>query len=523
VGLLGKVTGELLAVLQLDPHTPVRVIVRGDPDLLTAAATRHNVTVLRVLGNFVVVSANAKDVEALAQETAVETMSLDRPVVSAMALTDTTVGAGKVRAGTLGYPGVTGRGIGVAVLDSGIAQHDALASKVVAAVSFVPDDANTDDRFGHGTHIAGIIAGRPAPARGVTTEYRGGIAPGAHLINVRVLGDTGLGLTSNVIAGLEWVVANRTRYNIRVVNLSLGQTITGPCAVDPLCRSVQWAVQRGVIVVASAGNRGKSPDGHAVLGTVTSPGNSPFAITVGALNMWGTADRGDDTVTTYSSRGPTAFDFLIKPDVVAPGNKIVSLEADGGFLATQYSALHVGGSGSNGYTRMSGTSMAAGVVSGGVALLAEAVPGLTFAHAKLLLQSTASLMPKEGLTASGAGSVDFWTARRLAASSWTTTVPTSLIGRLLAKAGAVPFWDLAQRYLAPAIGSSAANQIMWGDALYDVGGQQILWGDQIMWGDGVYDSEGQQILWGDQIMWGDMSNDPEGEQILWGDQIMWGE
>ncbi len=92
-------------------------------------------------------------------------------------------------------------------------------------------------------------------------------------------------------------------------------------------------------MVASAGNRGKSPDGHAVLGTVTSPGNSPFAITVGALNMWSTADRGDDTVTTYSSRGPTAFDFLIKPDVVAPGNKIVSLEADGGFLATNYSAL----------------------------------------------------------------------------------------------------------------------------------------------------------------------------------------
>src|SRR5581483_11749472 len=114
------------------------------------------------------------------------------------------------------------------------------------------------------------------------------------------------------------------------------------------------------IVVAAAGNAGKSADGqHEVLGGIASPGNSPFAITVGALNTWQTTNRSDDSLTTYSSRGPTRYDLAVKPDIVAPGNKIVSLEASGSYLSTNYSVLHVTGYGSNAYMRMSGTSMAA--------------------------------------------------------------------------------------------------------------------------------------------------------------------
>ena len=184
------------------------------------------------------------------------------------------------------------------------------------------------------------------------------------------------GSTSSVIAGLDWVIANRVQHRIRVVNLSLGHPVTGPCVTDPLCSSIARVVANGIVVVASAGNHGKTADGQAVLGGISSPGNSPMALTVGALNTWNTVIRSDDTVTTYSSRGPTAYDFVVKPDVVAPGNKIVSLEAPNGYLARNYGSLHVAGSGTNAYYRMSGTSMSAGMVSGAVALLLEAVPGL---------------------------------------------------------------------------------------------------------------------------------------------------
>ena len=144
-----------------------------------------------------------------------------------------------------------------------------------------------------------------------------------------MLNREGLGFTSDVIAGIQWVVANRAKYGIRVMNLSLGHPIQQPCAFDPLCLAAESAVASGVVVVASAGNAGKDDEGRTVLGSVSTPGNAPGVITVGALNTWNTVSRDDDTVTTYSSRGPTRFDMLLKPDVVAPGNKIVSLKAAG--------------------------------------------------------------------------------------------------------------------------------------------------------------------------------------------------
>ncbi len=177
------------------------------------------------------------------------------------------------------------------------------------------------DAFGHGTHVAGIIAGSPAPANGVAAEYAGGIAPRAKLINVKVLGADGIGFTSDVIDGIEWVVANRVRYNIRVINLSLGHPVMESCSTDPLCEAVNQAVQAGIVVVVAAGNDGKAPDGRTILGGISSPGNSPYAITVGALNTWGTVGRSDDTVAKFSSRGPTAYDLAVKPDIAAPGDE----------------------------------------------------------------------------------------------------------------------------------------------------------------------------------------------------------
>jgi serine protease AprX len=210
----------------------------------------------------------------------------------------------------------------------------------------------------------------------VTSEFSGGVAPGAHLVNVRVLGADGSGWTSSVLAGLDWVLKYRSTHRIRVVNLSLGHPVMGPCATDPLCSSIARLNAAGLVVVASAGNRGRGENGQPQLGTITSPGNSPFALTVGATNTWGTVMRSDDTVTTYSSRGPAPFDWTVKPDVVAPGNKIVSLEAKDSYLARNYGTSHVAGSGTNAYYRMSGTSMAAAMVSGSAALVLQAWSGM---------------------------------------------------------------------------------------------------------------------------------------------------
>ena len=253
-----------------------------------------------------------------------------------------------------------------------------------------------------------------APATGVAPEYAGGIAPGARLVNVRVLGADGTGYTSDVIDGIEWVVANRARYNIRVINLSLGHPVTEACATDPLCEAVNQAVQAGIVVVVAAGNAGQTPDGRAILGGISSPGNSPYAITVGALNTWGTVDRSDDTVATFSSRGPTAYDLAVKPDVAAPGTKILSLQADGAYLPAMYPSIHVAGSGNNAYMYLSGTSLAAPIVSGGVALLLQGSPHLSPAQVKFALQSGATAMTDAGLMGAGAGSVNFWASRQIA-------------------------------------------------------------------------------------------------------------
>src|SRR5262249_11423407 len=275
-------------------------------------------------------------------------------------------------------------------------------------------DASPNDEYGHGTHVAGIIAGANTKT---TPLFTGGIAPGANLINVRVLNDNGTGYTSDVLAGIDWVIANKSNYNIRVMNLSLGHPVTEPCATDPLCQAVGRAYAAGIVVVAAAGNYGMTPDGKKmILGGIVSPGNSPFAITVGALATMGTTNRSDDAVTTYSSRGPTEYDFTVKPDVAAPGNKIVSLEAYNSYLSKYYSGLHQAGSGTNAYMQLSGTSMAAPMVSGAVALLLQGTPSMNAAQVKFSLQIGATYMPDAGLIGGGAGSVNFWASRKFVAN-----------------------------------------------------------------------------------------------------------
>ena len=155
------------------------------------------------------------------------------------------------------------------------------------------------DFYGHGTHIAGIMAGNA----GTPAGFRG-MAPGAHIINLRVLAADGSGQSSSVMEAIDWAIENRARYGIRVLNMSLGHPAFEPAADDPLVQAVERAVQAGIVVVCSAGNLGKHPvTGQPIIGAINSPGNSPSVITVGALNTKGTPQRSDDEVATYSSRG----------------------------------------------------------------------------------------------------------------------------------------------------------------------------------------------------------------------------
>ena len=266
-------------------------------------------------------------------------------------------------------PPLTGQGITVAVIDSGIdTRHKALRNRVF----FASDDftgGDGDDRFGHGTHVAAIIAGQ-AGRTAETATYQG-IAPDAYLLNLRVLGDDGSGTVSSAIEAIDWAIEHRQAYNIRIINLSLGAPVLQPYRDDPLCEAVERAVKAGIVVVAAAGNFGRTTDGKSVLGGITSPANIPMAIAVGAIDTHGTAERSDDTVATFSSRGPTRYDLVMKPDVVAPGVHIVSAEAADSYLARTYPERHVSGSGSDAVIQLSGTSMSAGVVSGAAALILD--------------------------------------------------------------------------------------------------------------------------------------------------------
>jgi serine protease AprX len=526
-----------------------RVIVRGTDAELDALAYRYKLQILRRLDGAAVMFANSDELSKLAADAGVNLLSGDSEVKTSMSVSVKATAADQVWAGKSGLlgigaiAGVNGSGIGVAVVDSGISPHSALTNKVVANVSFVTGDSSVKDAFGHGTHIAGIIAGTGSVASSVTPLYTGGIAPGVKLINVRVLGANGTGLTSDVIAGINWAVNNRAAYNIRVINLSLGHPVFESAATDPLCLAVQKAVDAGIVVVASAGNSGKSADGRTVLGSITSPGNAPAALTVGALNTWGTVSRSDDSVTTYSSRGPTRFDNIVKPDVAAPGNKVISLEASGSNLSAMYPFLHKAGSGSNAYMQLSGTSMAAPMVSGAVALLLQGTPKMSTAQVKLAMQSGASYVASGGLLGAGAGSANFWTARQAASSGLVSGLVNTLVGGLLTPPSGASFWDggtLSKRLyggsgirllslLEAPLAWLNPSMLKYGD-LNLVGllnplrlvtpkmlqyGQIGSWtnNQQIIWGDTIYDPQGQQIIWGDA----DYTDD---NQIIWGDAVL---
>src|SRR5581483_9416362 len=190
---------------------------------------------------------------------------------------------------------------------------------------------SANDQYGHGTHVAGIVAGTGKNSSGQKDIYTfRGIADGVNLINLRVLDKNGAGTDSQAIAAIEMAIQLKSQYNIRVINLSLGRPVYESYTLDPLCQAVEQAWQAGIVVVAAAGNDGRNDAaGTGGYGTIEAPGNDPYVITVGAMNTMGTPSPADDKMASYSSKGPTLFDRVAKPDIVAPGNRIISVSGGG--------------------------------------------------------------------------------------------------------------------------------------------------------------------------------------------------
>jgi len=469
---------------------------------------------------------------ALAKDPDVAYISLDRAVWATATVTDFYDQA--VLAPYAWSKNLSGSGIGVAVIDSGInAGKDftlasGTGSRIVYNQSFVGGQTTANDLYGHGTHVAGILAGNGTNSRG--TKFRKtfmGIADNVNLINLRVLDQNGGGLDSSVIAAIQRAISLKSKYNIRVINLSLGRPVYESYELDPLCQAVEAAWKAGIVVVVAAGNEGRNnsarTDGY---GTIAAPGNDPYAITVGAMKPMGTSTRADDLIASYSSKGPTLFDHVVKPDVVAPGNLVISVLASSTATLVKAAPENIvalnsystTAKGASSYFTLSGTSMATPVVSGAVALLLQKNGSLTPDQVKARLMKSAyktfprystAKDPTTGKTYTsqydiftvGAGYLDIQ-----AALSSTDLAPAAFGS---AKSPSVARDKSKNVYLV------TGSSILWGGSV--TWGTSVVWGTSVLWGTSV---AGESILWGSSAPWG--SSVDGGYSVLWGTSIIWG-
>jgi len=309
---------------------------------------------------------------------------------------------------------LTGVGVGVALVDTGVAPVEGLRTpgRVVNGpdLSFDSQDDSTAylDGYGHGTHLAGIIAGRDASVRsGQEGKDWGfvGIAPDATLVNVKVGAADGAVDVTQVIAAIDWVVQHRAEHGVRVLNLSYGTPSRQGSTLDPLAHAVENAWRAGIVVVVAAGNDGAA-DGEQPL---TMPAADPYVLSVGSSDHRGTGRAGDDVVGAWSNEGTAAR----RPDIVAPGKSLVSLRVPGGVADTAFPTGRVSTDPSGRLFRGTGTSQSAAVVSGAVALLLQRAPWLTPDRVKALLVASADPLAADASPAQGAGEVDLVRALRL--------------------------------------------------------------------------------------------------------------
>ena len=443
----------------------------------------------------------------------------------------------------------TGAGVTVAFIDSGITPYntDLNPNRVRAFVDFVGGQWSKYDDNGHGTHVTGIVAGSGK----LSASKYAGIAPGASIVSLKVLNSAGEGSVGNILKALDWVYRNGKAYGVRVVNMSVGASVTESYYTDPLTLATKALVDSGITVVAAAGNNGKNSGGQAQWGGISSPGNAPWVLTVCAFSTKGSYDTSDDAMADFSSAGPTAVDFSAKPDICAPGVGIVSTSAPGstlfqaGLLATPTPWLIAGSvpTGFLPYESLTGTSMATPFVSGAVALMLQANPNLTPNLIKGILEFTAiskkGVSPlKQGagfMNVSNAVAMAYLAARTATPVTTTATITTGTNDSRLVTATA------ATKIPIPA---TWAKHIMWGNHMVSGGvinptgsawrlGVEWGWaktsgddGDNIVWGTA---GDGDNIVWGtadggDNIVWGTSG---DGDNIVWGtaddgDNIVWG-
>lgn len=288
--------------------------------------------------------------------------------------------------------GLTGKGVGLAVVDTGIFPHPDLADRIVAFKDMIDGKSWAYDDQGHGTHVAGDAAGSGKLSGG---KFKGP-AYEADLIGVRVLNADGAGTMSDIIKGIQWVVRNKEKYNIRVMNLSLGGSAYQLAKNDPVVIALERAKEAGIVPVLAAGNEGPEKS------TLASPGIAPGAITVGAYDDKNTIDTSDDGIAKFSSRGPTLRDRFSKPDLVTPGVLITAPVAYGSSLDHNPKVPHV----TPDYIAISGTSMATPVTSGLVLLMVQANPNLKSEQYKDILKKSCHPLPGYDANTQGAGLPD---------------------------------------------------------------------------------------------------------------------
>ena len=414
--------------------------------------------------------------------------------------------------------GYTGDDIGVAIIDSGVhGSHPdfqdtrAGSTRVVYSQSFVPGDASVEDQYGHGTHVAGLVAGNGFVSGGGMI----GIAPEANIINLRVLDANGASTDSTVIAAIERAIQLKNTYNIRVINLSLGRPVAESYTLDPLCQAVEQAWKAGIVVVVAAGNDGRdnsqNTNGYA---TIAVPGNDPYVITVGATNTHATDATSDDTVTSYSSKGPTLLDHVIKPDLVAPGNRIVSLLANGSTLDRAHPSDELPPSAYNSnsnkaaYVYLSGTSMATPIVSGTVALMLDRNPNLTPDQIKIRLMKTASKSyPSYSSATSSSGNYYSLQNDIFAVGAGYVNAYGAVASNELPTGTSLS--PIAVRDTSGNVNLQADSSSAWANT--------STWGTSIVWGPGL---QGDSLVWGSSIVWGTSTD--SGYSIVWGTTIVWG-
>jgi serine protease AprX len=393
----------------------------------------------------------------------------------------------------------------VAVLDSGVAADMDLGGRVLASVGFAgAHDASRPDKGGHGSHVAGTIAGNGKKSGG---QYMG-LAPNANVVDVQVLDQNGNGRVSSVVRGMEWVLAHQAQFNIRIVNMSFGAPPMGSYKYDAFAAAAEVAWRRGIVVVVAAGNAGPNA------GTVQSPGIDPYVITVGSTDDRGTLALTDDTLGWWSSWG-TPPDSTARPDLVAPGRRVASIYVPGSTLATLLPGHVVYASNGAQYFRLTGSSMSTAVASGAVALLLERQPSLTPDQVKKILASTTQafgtgLMP----TGAGHGLLD-------ANAAYQSSVRGSAnFGLRLADAAARVLYSVCYgqplawkslTYLGTNWSAYTWLNLPWNDPTWDnIAWDNIAW-DNIAWDNIAWD----QTTW-DNIAWDNIAWDSsEWNNIAW--------